>query len=234
MLKRTLARHALPGIAAGWAHPAWYSGPLAASVFFADGGDGGDGDGDGGDGTGDGSDTDSGGDGSGDDATDWKAEAEKWKTQARKHEQRAKENRTAVQDLAKLKRDGLPEQERLIAEADAKARAEERAKVSGRLARQAFLAAAKGRVDNAAEVADDVNLSRYVDEQGEVDEDGLAELVDRLAPTKSDTGEEEGRGTRRGRGFDQGARGSGAGKTGSVASGRDLWAERRNKTTAKT
>lgn len=223
-------RITLPGIESAWAHPAGYLGQFAAAFCFADGGEG-DSDADGSDegGDGDGSGKGSGDEGSGD-TTDWRAEAEKWKAQARKHEARAKENRSASTELAKLKREGMPEQERLIAEADAKARAEERAKVSGRLARQAFLAAAKGRVDHAAEVADDINLSRYVDEQGEVDEDGLAELVDRLAPKKPD--EDEGRGTRRsGRGFDQGARGSGTSKAASVAAGRDLWAQRKKQTT---
>ncbi|MFD5663446.1 hypothetical protein ACFWIK_00855 [Streptomyces anthocyanicus] len=154
------------------------------------------------------------------DGTDWKAEAEKWKTQSRKHEQRAKENAAAAKERDRLRREGLPEQERKIEEAVAKALAEERSKNGAKLARQAFIAAAKGVLDNASDVADDVNLSRYVKDDGEIDEDGLAELVKRLAPKGSDTDDEDDdqdeRDTRRrrrsGRGY-QGARnGSGRSK----------------------
>lgn len=234
MRMRTLpARSSLLAAAGpGWSRPAWYAGPLASAVCYADGGDGdgsegGDGDQDG---DGDGSDKD----GDGDDGKDWRAEAEKWRAQSRKHEARAKEGRAAAAELAKLKREGMSDVEKRVEEAVASARAEERTKAGERVARSAFLAAAKGRLEKAAEVADDVNLRRYVDENGDVDDDGIAALVDRLAPQRDDDGE-DGRDKRHGgRGFDQGARGSGGGrKAGSVASGRELYAER-HKTTAKT
>lgn len=154
------------------------------------------------------------------DGTDWKAEAEKWKAQSRKHEERAKANASAAKERDRLRREGLPEQERKIEEAVAKALAEERAKTGKALARQAFIAAAKGVLDNASDVADDVNLGRYVKDDGEIDEDGLAELVKRLAPKGSDTDDEDDdqderdmrRRRRTGRGY-QGARnGSGRSK----------------------
>ncbi|AZM53333.1 hypothetical protein DMA15_12660 [Streptomyces sp. WAC 01529] len=245
MRTRTLPK--LPGIesAPGWLHP-YPTNPLSP-FLYADGGDGDNGDGD----DNDDQDDDAGGDdkpdkGKGDDdGKDWKAEAEKWKAQARKHETRAKENSSAAKERDQLRRDGLPEQERKIEEAVGKALAEERAKNGGKLARQGFLAAAKGLIPNASDVADDVNLSRYVNDDGEVDEDGLAELVKRLAPKASDTDDEDddegdgdgGRDTRRGgrgdrRGFDQGARGgrSKDRQRSSVAAGRDLYAERHKKT----
>lgn len=226
-------RKARPGEDSDRLYPVW---PILGGAPD-DGGAGDDGDQDDDSGSGDG---DQGGDGDGsnkdDDGVDWKAEAEKWKAQSRKHEQRAKENAGAAKERDRLRREGMPEQERKIEEAVAKALGEERSKNGAALARQAFLAAAKGVITNAAEVADDVNLARYVKDDGEVDEDGLAELVKRLAPKQSDKDDEHdedddresGRDTRRrrGRGFDQGTRrGSGSSKAGSVAAGRDLYRE---------
>ncbi|MFE0533826.1 hypothetical protein ACFW20_07230 [Streptomyces nigra] len=247
MRTHTLPRHARTGqLALGWRkarphrgesvdelYPVW---PILGGAPDDGDGDGGDDGSDDGDQDGDGDSSDKGDDG----GKDWKAEAEKWQGLARKHEGRAKENAGAAKELARLKREGMPEQERKIDEAVAKAVAEANAKNGSKLARQAFLAAAKGVIPNAGDVADDVNLSRYVDDDGEVDEDGLAELVKRLAPKSSgtdddqdDDGDGDERDTRGGRrGFDQGARGgrSKSKRQTSVAAGRDLWAERHKKT----
>lgn len=238
MSARTLPRHARTGmLALGYRkgrpsagedpqqrYPIW---PILGGAPDGDGDDGGDGD-DQDDGAE--SDTDDKGD---DDKVDHKAEAEKYKALMRKHEARAKENAAAAKELARIKREGMPEQERKVAEEVAKAVAEANAKNGARLARQAFLAAAKGVLPNPGDVADDVNLNRYVNDDGEVDEDGLAELVKRLAPKGSDKddddqGDDE-RDTRRRRrqgGGYQGTRRRGGGRQGgSVDEGREMYRE---------
>ncbi|MFB6875675.1 hypothetical protein [Streptomyces sp. NPDC056323] len=202
MRTRTLPRHARTGqLAVGWRkprpgedpaglYPVW---PVLGGAESDDSGDTADGDQDD---DADESDTDDKGD---DDTVDHKADAEKWKAQARKHEARAKENAAAAKELARVKREGMSDIDKKVDEAVAAARAEERAKAGERVAKSAFLAAAKGRIDKAKDVLDDINLRRYVNDDGEVDDDAIADLVDRLAPKKSDKDDGQGdeRDTRR-------------------------------------
>jgi hypothetical protein len=241
MRARTLARRRTATASAGWAHP--YTGGPFSPVWYADGADtdsgqsndvGSDDKPDTGGTSTDSSKTDEG------DTTDWKAEAEKYKSLSRKHEARAKENATAAKERDELRKQSMSDQERAVEEASAKARTEERVRLAGKLARQGFLAAAAGRIPHAASVADDLNLAKYVGEDGEIDESGLAELVDRLAPpkaAKSDKDDEDGgekKAKQNGsRGFDQGPRGSGSHKESSLAAGQELYAQRK-KTTSIT
>lgn len=229
----------LPAIhSSTWAHP--YGRSLFSPFLYADGGDS---PAEGDSGAANASDKPDTGDvaadkdAAGSDSTDWKSEAEKYKALMRKHEARAKENATAAKERDELRKQSMSDQERAVEEASAKARAEERVRLAGKLARQGFLAAAAGHLANAASVADDLNLSKYVGEDGEIDEKGLAELVDRLAPAKSDKktdaeAETESKQQKNGRGFDQGPRGRGAGqKEHSLTAGRELYAQRKKSTT---
>ncbi|MGW2708067.1 hypothetical protein ACWC4J_03590 [Streptomyces sp. NPDC001356] len=199
MHARTLPRHARTGqLALGWRkarpsrgedpdelYPIW---PILGGA--PDDGDDDEGDDDTGD---DESDTDDDGDEWSEVVKGWKAEglkpaqiAERLKA-SRKWEQRAKKNSTAAEELARLKREGMSEQEAAVAAA----RAEERAKGGERIARSVFLAAAKGRIENPSEVVEDINLRKYVDDDGEVDDDAIARLVDKLAPKQSGKDDEE-------------------------------------------
>ncbi|WP_431784335.1 hypothetical protein [Streptomyces chumphonensis] len=199
MSTRTLPRHAVTGITAvGWRkarpgedpgrrYPIW---PIA-------GGDGREGDDDPDDDPDEDDDPEDDPDGidpkkgKADDEVDHKAEAEKYKALMRKHEQRAKANAQAAKELAQLKREGMSDLDKKVDEAVAAARAEERVKSGVRVARSAFLAAAKGRMADPKEVVEDINLKRYVDDEGEVDDEAIAALVDKLAPTRSDTDDED-------------------------------------------
>jgi hypothetical protein len=240
MRMSTLPRHARTGqIAVGWRkprpgedgpQPVW---PILGGAEDDDTGD------DDQDDDADESDTDDDadkGDDGDDDKVDHKAEAEKHKALSRKWEQRAKANAAAAKELAKLKREGMSDLEKKVDEAVSAARAEERVKAGERVARSAFLAAAKGRLDSPRDVADELNLRKYVDpETGDVDDDAIAELVDKIAPKQSgtdgDDDDQDERDTRRrrrqGRGY-QGARnGSGRSKDkrGSAADGAALYEE---------
>jgi hypothetical protein len=234
MPARTLPRHPRTGLqAVAWRKPRPGEDPAELYPVWPilggapDDGDDGDTDDDQDDDADD-SDTD---DSGADDKVDHKAEAAKYKALSRKHEERAKANAAAVKELARLKREGMSDVEKKVDEAVAAARAEERTRAGERVARSAFLAAAKGRIENAKEVLDDINLRRYVDDDGEVDDDAIAKLVDKLAPGKGngDDDQDEERDTRRrrrtGDGY-QGTRrrgGSGSRQGGSVADGAELY-----------
>ncbi|MFE5658367.1 hypothetical protein ACFQ9H_19520 [Streptomyces sp. NPDC056517] len=238
MPARTLPRHPRTGLqAVMWRKPRPGEDPTELYPVWPilggapdDGDDGDDTDGDQDDDADD-SDTDDTGD---DDKADHKAEAAKYKALSRKHEERAKANAAAVKELARLKREGMSDVEKKVDEAVAAARAEERTRAGERVARSAFLAAAKGRLDNAKDVLDDINLRRYVDDDGEVDQDAIDKLVDKLAPAKGDGDDDQdddGRDTRRRRrqgGGYQGTRrrgGSSGRQGGSVAEGREMYRE---------
>jgi hypothetical protein len=119
----------------------------------------------------------------------WKAEGLKPKqiaerlSASRKWESRAKKNSSAAEELARLKREGMSETEAAVAAA----RAEERVKGGERIARSSFLAAAKGRIADPKAVVEEINLRKYVDDDGDVDDDAIAALVDKLAPTRSES-----------------------------------------------
>lgn len=115
-------------------------------------------------------------DGQQDEDRDWRAEYEKVKAESRKHERRARENAQARRDLEALQAKSLPDQERQVAEAADKARREARTEFGQRLASAEIRAALTGIVAEPGDIIEDLNLARYVTDDGEVDEDAVSAL----------------------------------------------------------
>lgn len=118
------------------------------------------------------------------DTVDWKAEAEKYQALQRKWEDRAKVNANAAKELEQVKASSMTEQERAVAEAVAAARQQTLSEVGGRLAAAEIRVAAAGRLDDHQldTILDTVNLAKFLDEDGEVDQAKVASFVDGIAP----------------------------------------------------
>ncbi|AGL13870.1 hypothetical protein [Actinoplanes sp. N902-109] len=116
------------------------------------------------------------------DVTDWKAEAEKWQAMARKSEDRAKSNAAAAKELEKVRAASMTEQEKAVAEARQAATAEATRATAPRLVRAEFRAAAAGRVDPDALTAylEDVDLAKFIGDDGEPDIKAIEARIERL------------------------------------------------------
>lgn len=113
--------------------------------------------------------------------TDPVAEVAKWKALARKNEDRAKENAVKARELEALKAAQMTETERAVAEAKAAGRAEALSSVGQRLAAAEIRAALTGIVPDPSAIAEDLDLSRYVDDDGNVDEAKVQALAAKYA-----------------------------------------------------
>jgi len=118
------------------------------------------------------------------DTTDWKAEAEKWQSLSRKNEERAKTNATAARDLERLRTESLSEVEKAVEEARSAGRAEASSVFGARLVRSAYEAAAARRNPSFPTdgVIDDLNMARFVTDDGEPDLKAIEASVLRLIP----------------------------------------------------
>jgi hypothetical protein len=117
------------------------------------------------------------------DTTDWKAEARKW-------EQRAKENRAAAAEIEKARKAAMTESERAVAEAEERGRQTAVATYGQRLARTEYIAEAAKRNPgyDVAAVLDDINLARFIGDDGEPDSKAIAASVARLVPEATAAG----------------------------------------------
>lgn len=141
----------------------------------------------------------------GDQAPDLTAELEKWKAQARKHEERAKANAKAAQELEEFRKQSMTATEKAIEEARTVGRREALTEAGSKVAAAEIRAAASGRMtgEQLHTLLENVNLARFISDDGEVDADAVASFVDGIAPQQD--------GTPSPLDLGQGARGTGAG-----------------------
>lgn len=112
------------------------------------------------------------------------AEVEKWKALARKHETNSKANADAAKRLAELEESTKTETEKAITAARKEGEAAGRAASAPRLVAAEFKAAAAGRLtgEQLSGFLEDLDLSKYLTADGEVDVERVAKKVDLLAP----------------------------------------------------
>lgn len=160
---------------------------------------------------------------------DWQAEAEKWKGLSRKHEEQAKANAQAHKDLEELRKQNLTESERAVSDARDQGLKEGRSESRQVIARFAVDAAAAkaGRSVSDAVLAR-LNLADLVGDDNRVDEAAVQELVAGFAPATPGAPPPD---ERRNVATGQGTRSSSKDRGGSVANGRELYAERHQKKT---
>lgn len=123
------------------------------------------------------------------DVTDWAAEAEKWKSQARKHEERAKANAKAAKELEEFRQQSMSEAERAIEQARTEARQQAFAEVGSKVAAAEIRAAATGRMspEQVSTLLENLNVDRFIGDDGEVDREAVARFVDGIAPQPPET-----------------------------------------------
>lgn len=115
------------------------------------------------------------------DTTDWKAEA-------RKHERRLKE---ANKQLADLQAASMSESEKAVSNAVAEALKENNAnwvkQVGGRLVKSEIKAGASGRISDKglSSLLDGLDVSRFIDDEGEPDTQAIKKFLDDVLPPSS-------------------------------------------------
>jgi len=104
---------------------------------------------------------------------------------ARKEAEKAR--KALERELEQIRTANLTESEKAVAEAEKRGRIAAMTEFGQRLVRSDFVAAAARRNPDydAASVLDDLNLARFLTEDGEPDGDAIAKAVERLVPTSN-------------------------------------------------
>jgi hypothetical protein len=190
MPKKDLPRHRKDYV---WAHP-YGHGPFSP-VLYADGGAGDGGgsgsssSGTGGDGgAGAGGDGGQGGAGAGDgggtaggSATDWEAKYKEVLGHSRDWEKRAKDNKTAADELATLKASQMSDQEKAVADAEAKGRTAAVSEYGKELAAARFEVAATKAGVQLGEAAALIDMAQFVGDDGKPDTKAIDAAVKQLS-----------------------------------------------------
>lgn len=116
-----------------------------------------------------------------------KAEREEARKAAKALEKELSELRSQSKEWEKQRRATMSEAERATAEAEERGRATAVANFGSRLARTEYVAAAAKRNSDfdVAAVLDDINLAKFIREDGEPDTAAIAESVARLIPERA-------------------------------------------------
>lgn len=101
-----------------------------------------------------------------------------WKAMARKHERDAKK---ATRELEQVRKANQTEQERAIEAAKDEGRKSALVDAGQRLAAAEIKAALSNVVPDPKAIVEDLNLAKYVNDDGEVDEDAVKALRDKYA-----------------------------------------------------
>lgn len=96
-----------------------------------------------------------------------------------------KELRAAQAELEKVRTANLSEAEKAIAEAEAKGRTAAQTEFGQRLVRAEFRAQAAGRIAGLDDLLDDLNLAKFLGEDGEPDIKAIEKRVKALSPAES-------------------------------------------------
>lgn len=121
--------------------------------------------------------------------TETEPETTDWKAMARKWEKTAKANTTAAAERDALKAKHMTEQEKAVAEAEARGKTTASADYGRRLAAAEFKAAVAAKGLDLGEALDLIDTSKFVGDDGEVDEAAIKTAVAKLAKlAKTTTG----------------------------------------------
>lgn len=103
-------------------------------------------------------------------------EVEKWKAMSKKNEAQAKANAKAAKELEKLRAESMSETEKAVAEAEQRGRTAALTEAGERLAAAEIKAALATIVEDPAQIVEDLNLRKYLTDEGEVDAEAVGKL----------------------------------------------------------
>lgn len=112
---------------------------------------------------------------------DLQAELDRWKAIARKHEDRAKANYPAVKELEELKKSQMSDTERAVKEAEERGRIGAASEFGQKIAAAELKAALAGLIPDPQGVIEDLNLAKFVTENGDVDLAAVTALKEKYA-----------------------------------------------------